>query len=86
MDTKLVYDILEEALFLVMKLSVPLMLIALVVGVGISIIQAATQIQETTVSFVPKLIAIFIGILLLAPLGGSMLSAFAVKLFGFMSY
>ena len=56
----------REAIILTLKLSLPLLLIGLVVGVVISILQAATQVQEQTLSFVPKIVAVvgalFIGL------------------------
>ena len=52
-------DLLREAVFLILKLSSPLLLTGLVVGVVISLIQALIQVQEQTLTFVPKLFAIF---------------------------
>ena len=49
------------------KLGAPLMLIALLIGLVISLFQALTQIQEVTLTFVPKIIVVFVAMLLLAP-------------------
>jgi len=49
-----------EALKMVLWLSMPMLLVALVVGVAISLFQAVTQIQEMTLTFVPKIIAVFL--------------------------
>ncbi|QQR69291.1 MAG: flagellar biosynthetic protein FliQ [Alphaproteobacteria bacterium] len=57
----------RETLIVSAKLGGPLMLLGLVIGTLISILQTLTQIQEMTVSFVPKMIAIFGGALLMLP-------------------
>ncbi len=56
-----------EALYMVIKLSLPVLAVALIVGVAISLLQAVTQIQEMTLTFVPKIIAVFLCIALAAP-------------------
>jgi flagellar biosynthetic protein FliQ len=56
-----------EALYIVIKLSLPILAVALIVGVAISLLQAVTQIQEMTLTFVPKIIAVFVCIALAAP-------------------
>lgn len=56
-----------EALYMVIKLSLPILAVALIVGVAISLLQAVTQIQEMTLTFVPKIIAVFICIAVAAP-------------------
>lgn len=56
-----------EALYMVIKLSLPVLVVALAVGVAISLLQAVTQIQEMTLTFVPKIIAVFICIAVSAP-------------------
>lgn len=55
------------ALYLVIQLSLPVLAVALIVGVAISLLQAVTQIQEMTLTFVPKIIAVFLCIALAAP-------------------
>ena len=65
-----VMDIAREALFLIIKVSAPLLLISLVIGLIVSIFQTITSIQEQTLTFVPKILLVFIGMMLL---GGSML-------------
>lgn len=59
-----VVDIARETLWLVLKVSAPLLLVSLVVGLIISIFQTVTSIQEQTLTFVPKLVATFIMIIL----------------------
>ncbi len=63
-------DIAREALFLIIKVSAPLLLISLVIGLIVSIFQTITSIQEQTLTFVPKILVVFIGMMLL---GGWML-------------
>ena len=60
-----VLDIAKEMLFLIIKISAPLLLISLIVGLIISIFQTVTSIQEQTLTFVPKIIAVFLGLMLL---------------------
>ncbi|MDX8398018.1 MAG: flagellar biosynthesis protein FliQ [Mariprofundaceae bacterium] len=55
-----------EALKMVLWLSLPMLMVALVVGVLISLFQAVTQIQEMTLTFVPKIIAVFLALVLSA--------------------
>ena len=64
MTEEAVLDITSEALWTVMIVSAPLLIISLIVGLIVSIFQAITSIQEQTLTFIPKLIAIFIGIML----------------------
>ncbi|WP_028273850.1 flagellar biosynthesis protein FliQ [Atopococcus tabaci] len=60
-----VLDVLQEAFLVMLKVGGPILIIALVVGLLISILQATTQIQEQTLSFVPKLLAILGALVLL---------------------
>ena len=57
--------ITQEALFLIIKVSAPVLLVSLAVGLLISIFQTVTSIQEQTLTFVPKIISIFLAIILL---------------------
>ena len=60
MDAATTIDISREAILLLVRIAAPVMVIALVVGLVISLFQALTQIQEQTLTFVPKILAIFI--------------------------
>ncbi len=62
-----VLTVLEQAMWTIVQLSGPLLLAALVVGVVISLIQAATQINEMTLSYVPKIIAIGLVLVIAGP-------------------
>lgn len=76
MDDSDVMLISREALILTLEIGLPVMMVALIVGLIISLFQALTQIQEMTLTFVPKIIAIFVALLLLAPFMFSRLAGF----------
>ena len=71
METESIIRVLKEGLLLVLLLSIGPMLASLVTGLVVSVLQAVTQVQEQTLSYVPKLIAVFAT---LAALGGWMLA------------
>ena len=71
MDIESVIRVLKEGLLLVLLLSIGPMMASLVTGLVVSVLQAVTQVQEPTLSYVPKLIAVFAT---LAALGGWMLA------------
>ena len=60
-----VVAIASDALFLVIKVSAPVLLVSLIVGLVISIFQTVTSIQEQTLTFVPKIIAVFLSLILI---------------------
>lgn len=62
-----VLDISRDAIFTLLKVVTPVLLVALFIGLIIGIFQALTQIQEMTLAFVPKIIGIFVTIILLFP-------------------
>ncbi|HCE13365.1 flagellar biosynthesis protein FliQ [Enterococcus sp.] len=64
MTVEMVLDVLREAFIRILAISGPALLVGMLVGLVISIFQATTQIQEQTLSFVPKLVAIFITLIL----------------------
>jgi flagellar biosynthetic protein FliQ len=67
MDEAVLLEVGRDAVIVTLKLGAPLMIIALLIGLIISLFQALTQIQEVTLTFVPKIIIVFISMLLLAP-------------------
>ena len=67
MTEEQVLDFASEAVFALLKISAPIMLIGLAVGLTIAIFQALTQVQEVTLTFVPKIIVIFIALIPLLP-------------------
>ena len=66
---------------MLIKLGAPIMLVALVVGVVVALLQALTQMQEMTISFVPKILAIFLTTLLVLPFMTATLIGFGEDLF-----
>lgn len=60
-------DVARDAITTLIIVSAPVMLVGLVVGLAISLVQALTQIQEMTISFVPKILAIFVSLLVALP-------------------
>ncbi len=79
---QIVLDYMKEALLMIIKVSLPILITGLVVGLIISIFQTATSIQEQTLAFVPKIIAVFLAIILFGPWIINMLSMYTIKLFG----
>ena len=71
-----VLDVGRDALWLTIQLCAPALIVALIVGVGIGLFQALTQIQEQTLVYAPKILAIFVSLLLFLPLMGAMLGGF----------
>ena len=65
MSTEMVTDMMQEALFLILKPSAPLLIISLVIGLVVSIFQTVTSIQEQTLTFVPKMVGMFVGLMIL---------------------
>ncbi len=71
-----VLDVGRDALWLTIQLCAPVLIVGLIVGVGIGLFQALTQIQEQTLVYAPKIIAIFISLVLFLPLMGALLGGF----------
>jgi len=63
-------DFAREAIWVLLEIAAPAMVTALVVGLAIGLLQALTQIQEQTLVFVPKIIAIFVVLLIALPFAG----------------
>jgi flagellar biosynthetic protein FliQ len=76
MEAAQVIEIGKEAIFVLIKLSAPILIVSLIVGLSISLFQALTQIQEATLSFVPKIMAIFISLIIFMPYMGNTLKIF----------
>jgi flagellar biosynthetic protein FliQ len=70
-----VLDVARDAIVTLLLVSAPLMLVGLIVGVAVSLFQALTQIQETTLVFVPKILAIFLTLLIALPFMADILHA-----------
>ena len=80
-----VLSIFKDTLWIVLELSAPMLLISIIIGLVIAILQAATQIHEQTLTFVPKLIAIAVILLLTAPWMMNVMGDFTNKLFEMIS-
>jgi flagellar biosynthetic protein FliQ len=81
MDGLEVLDLGRDALWTTVWMCAPVMIAGLVVGLLIAFFQALTQIQEMTLVFVPKIIAIFAALLIFLPLMGALLAGFAEQIF-----
>ena len=75
-----VLDIARDALYTIITVSAPLLLISLIVGLVVSIFQTVRSIQEQTLTFIPKIIAVFVGMILCGSWMLNQLSDFMVKL------
>ena len=80
MNSSDVLDIARDTIFVTLEVGGPILLIALVVGLVISLFQALTQIQEMTLSFVPKVLIICLSMLLFMPFMLSTMTAFTERL------
>lgn len=78
-------DILREAFVTMMTVAGPVLVIALVIGLVISVIQAATQIQEQTLSFVPKVLAVIGSLIIFGNFMLNSLIAYTEKIFEIIS-
>ncbi len=65
MNIDTVTDLTSQTLYVIIKTATPLLLISLIIGLAISIFQTVTSIQEQTLTFVPKVLGIFVGIMIL---------------------
>ena len=77
MEESDVLDVLAESMVVLLQVSAPIMIVALMVGLVIALFQALTQIQEITLTFVPKIFAVFISMLFLGSYMMSVMQAFA---------
>lgn len=82
MSAETVIGIAEQAIWVILLTSGPLLILALVTGLLVSIFQATTQIQEQTLAFVPKIIAVLIGIIFFGPWMLKHVTTFAADIFG----
>ena len=80
MNANEVIEIAREAVIVLLKLGAPIMLMALGVGLTISLVQALTQIQEMTLAFVPKILVIFLSLLVFMPFMLNTLTIFTQRL------
>jgi flagellar biosynthesis protein FliQ len=80
MTGETVLDLAREGIWVMILVSAPMMIVGLLVGVVIALFQALTQIQETTLVFVPKILSIFVVMLLALPFMGATLGTYMQRL------
>lgn len=76
MDLGAISEITREAVYVLIMMSAPILILTLVVGLVISLFQALTQIQETTLTFVPKIIVVYFSMIIILPYMYSKLKIF----------
>ena len=74
-----VLDIARDGIWVMIIVAAPMMIVGLVVGVVIALFQALTQIQEMTLVFVPKIIAIFVAMLIALPFMGAAMAGYMTR-------
>ena len=79
MTPEFVVTFTKESILLTMMLSAPMLILGLVVGLLVSIFQAVTSIQEMTLSFVPKLVAVLLGFLFFMPWMLEKITSFTIR-------
>jgi len=81
MRTEFAIDLVREALTLMLALSLPILMAALIIGLTVSVLQAVTQIQEQTLSFVPKIVGMGLTAVLVFPWMAKKILEFAARMF-----
>lgn len=81
----MVVNIVQTAFYYILLVSGPILLVSLVVGLLISVFQAATTISEQTLTFVPKIIAVFLTVLLMLPFIIGKVKMFTLQIFNMIS-
>lgn len=85
MSQDMVIALAEQGVYTILIVVGPILLLALVVGLLVSIFQATTQIQEQTLAFIPKIIAVFIGIVFFGPWMLQRMIEFTITIFNNIS-
>ncbi len=75
-----ILDVARDGILTFLKVAGPLMIVALVVGLAVSLVQALTQIQEQTLIYVPKIVAVFAALLLMLPFMGDALAGYMTRI------
>ncbi|UYO36950.1 flagellar biosynthesis protein FliQ [Bacillus zhangzhouensis] len=81
MSSEFVITLAERSVYVVLLVSGPLLALALIVGLIVSVFQATTQIQEQTLAFIPKIVAVLIGLVVFGPWMLSTIVSFTTELF-----
>lgn len=85
MDTGVVMDIATNAMVTAIMIAAPILLVSIIVGLAVSIFQATTHIQEQTLTFVPKVLAIVGVLILFGPWMITVMTAFITELYSSMN-
>ena len=85
MNPEIAIDICRKAIQTILMASAPMLIIGLLIGLIVSIFQAATQINEQTMTFVPKIVAVFVTMLIFGPWLINLLVTFTIGLFEVMA-
>ena len=80
MSVDIVVDIMREALFLILKTAAPPLIVSLVIGLIVSVFQTVTSIQEQTLTFVPKMVGMFLTLMLIGHWMLNMMTTFMEEL------
>jgi flagellar biosynthetic protein FliQ len=80
MTPEFVVSLAKEGIMLTLLVSAPMLLLGLVVGLAISVFQAVTSISEMTLTFIPKIVAVFMGMLFFAPWMMEKMTSYTIKL------
>ncbi|MDF0606437.1 flagellar biosynthesis protein FliQ [Neisseriaceae bacterium TC5R-5] len=81
MSPELIISIVQNALYILIIVAAPVLLVSLLVGLMVSVLQAATQINEMTLTFIPKLLAMFLVLVLAGPWMLNTLLEYTTRLF-----
>ncbi|MDE1421157.1 flagellar biosynthesis protein FliQ [Bacillus licheniformis] len=81
MNSEFVISMAERAVYVTLLISGPLLALALLVGLIVSVFQATTQIQEQTLAFIPKIVTVLVGLVVFGPWMLSTILSFATELF-----
>jgi len=80
MTAAIILDIARDGIVTFLKVAGPVMVVALVIGLIVSLFQALTQIQEQTLVYVPKILAVFVVMLLMLPFMGDALAGYMTRI------
>ena len=80
MDHGDVLNLAQDATRTILMMSAPMLIFSLLVGLAVSIIQAVTQIQEATLAFVPKIVAVFLSVIIFGPWILKLITQFTTEL------
>lgn len=81
MNMEMVISIIQQSLTMILLLSAPMLLIGLIIGLIVSVFQATTQIQEATLAFVPKIVAVMLSMVIFGPWMMSSMVSYTQNLF-----